>query len=90
MALKYKTRGKTSAQGKPRVYFCCHPEDHDLYFEEICADILKTQNCAIWYKDTPTAPTDEAVREDLKQMQLVVIPITAKLLQTPNTAMDED
>jgi len=90
MALQYKTRGKTSAQGKPRVYFCCHPEDHALYFERICADILKTQNCAIWYKQDPADPTEDALLEDLKQMQLVVIPITAKLLQTPNAAMDVD
>ena len=24
--LQYKTRGNASPQGKPRVYFCCHPD----------------------------------------------------------------
>lgn len=39
--MKYKTRGNTSPQGKPRVYFCCHPEDFTKYFETIANEILE-------------------------------------------------
>lgn len=38
--LKYKTRGDSNPQGKPRVYFCCHPEDINKYFESVFLAIL--------------------------------------------------
>lgn len=31
----YKTRGKASPTGKPRVWFCAHPVDSETYFEHI-------------------------------------------------------
>jgi hypothetical protein len=40
MALSYKTRGNSSPQGKPKVYFACHPDDFSL-FEAISDDILR-------------------------------------------------
>ena len=46
--LKYKTRNNTSPQGKPRVYFCCHPEDFDKFFDGVSEEILAKQNCAVW------------------------------------------
>lgn len=46
---KYKTRGQSPAQGKAKVYFCCHPQDFELYFDEIAEDILSKKNCSIWY-----------------------------------------
>lgn len=77
--LKYKTRENRSPQGKPRVYFCCHPDDFDKYFEEISNDILLKQNCAVWYTDE-TVTRDENLFADLKQMQLFVMPVTTSLL----------
>ncbi len=44
--LLFKTRGG-SPQGKPRVYFCCHPDDFDRFFEPISEEILKKHNCAV-------------------------------------------
>ena len=38
--LKYKTRGDSTPSGKAKIFFCCHPDDFDLYFEKICKDIL--------------------------------------------------
>ena len=85
--LKYKTRGNSEPQGKPRVYFCCHPEDFNKYFESVSDEILAKQNCAVWYIDETTV-RDEDFFADLKQMQLFVIPITANLLYTENEALD--
>ena len=85
--LKYKTRGNSDPQGKPRVYFCCHPEDFNKYFESVSDEILAKQNCAVWYIDETTV-RDEDFFADLKQMQLFVIPITANLLYTENEALD--
>ena len=87
--LAYKTRGQSSPQGKPRVFFCCHPEDFQPFFQEIADNILKMQNCAIWYfTDQQATPDDEQMETDLGQMQLFVVPVTAKLLHLSNFAAD--
>ena len=83
--LKCKTRGG-SPQGKPRVYFCCHPADLDQYFEAVSNEILAQQNCAIWYAEEGIL-RDESFFEDLKQMQLFVMPVTTNLLCTENEAL---
>ncbi len=87
--LKYKTRGNSSPQGKPRVYFCCHPEDFNKYFESISDEILAKQNCAFWYSDKEVV-RDEDFFLDLKQMQLFVMPVTTNLLCTENEALDTE
>lgn len=89
MALKYKTRRMTSPQGKPRVYFCCHPDDFKKYFEIISDEILTKQNCAIWYTDEIFV-RDEEYLADLNQMQLFVMPVTMNLLCTENEALDTE
>ena len=84
------TRGGSSPQGKPRVYFTCCPDDFKT-LKPIAKDILDRQNCAIFY-----LPADEEVTdyEDydllLGQMQLFVVPVTEKLLHTPNRTKDYD
>lgn len=39
---EYLTRDKISPYGRQRVYFTCHPEDFDIYFEEISKIVLKS------------------------------------------------
>ena len=87
--LKHKTRGNSSPQGKPRVYFCCHPEDFNKYFESVSDEILSKQNCTIWY-DEEELVRDEDFFADLKQMQLFVMPVTTNLLCTENEALDTE
>lgn len=36
---KFKTKGNANPQGKPRVYFTCHPDDFERAFEKICEDM---------------------------------------------------
>ncbi len=87
--LQYKTRGNTTPQGKPRVFFTCHPADFENVFELLTNDILELQNCAIWY-ETPSAPLGSAkLEDDLSQMQLVVFAVTARFLEQPSHAIDE-
>ncbi|MBQ3489055.1 MAG: tetratricopeptide repeat protein [Clostridia bacterium] len=87
----YKTRGNSSPERKPRVYFTCHPEDFTKYFEKICEDIFATQDCAVFYTESMTEEIEEKYKEsDLGQMNLFVIPVTFKLLSKPNRAMDSD
>ena len=87
--LKYKTRGNTSPQGKPRVYFCCHPDDFEKCFKQISDKILDNQDCAIWYIDGFIERNEEFF-EDLKQMQLFVMPVTTNLLCEDNSALNLD
>ena len=88
---RYKTRGNTAPTGKPRVYFTCHPEDFDRYFEQISEQIFETQDCDIYYTADMTAEMEEAYRDtDLERMNLFVIPVTFRLLSQPNRAMTSD
>ena len=84
--LKVKTRGGSSPQGKQKVYFCCHPADFSAFFEPITEEILAKQNCAVWYDDTD-APRDEVFLDNLKEMQLFVMPVTSRLLYSQNPAL---
>lgn len=89
--LKCKTLGGGSPNGKPRVFFTCHPADFERSFAKICADIFAAQNCAIFY--TPNMEyciPQEDMELDIAAMNLVVIPVSLKLLLEPNRAMDVD
>ena len=84
--MNYITRGKSSPQGKPRVYFAAHPEDFEIYFNEITSQILKYQNCAIFYDSEDAEPPDDYA---LNFMQLVVIPVTGRFINSPSYARDK-
>ncbi len=86
--LSYKTRGNSSPQGKPKVYFCCHPDDFGYLFESLSEEILAEQNCSVWYAHDVNTPRDADYLNDLSGMQLFVMPITSKLLYTENPAID--
>ncbi|MBR4873862.1 MAG: tetratricopeptide repeat protein [Clostridia bacterium] len=87
----YQVKGNGDPKGRPRVYFTCHPDDFESYFEKIRDDLFKTHNCALYYTEDLTAPHDEAALDvDLGQMNLFVVPVTAKLLTTPCRAMEQD
>ena len=87
--LAYRTIADERTQGKPNVYFSCHPDDFDTYFEEYATKILEIQDCAIWYESEPEADYDkEDLELNLSQMQLFVMPVTTKLLTEPCRAME--
>ena len=87
----FKTKGNASPSGKARVYFTCHPDDFNLYFEQVCEYIFKSHNCAVYYTEDMSAQFDEADKvTDLESNNLFVVPVTFKLLSTENRAMDED
>ena len=84
---QYKTKGMTSPQGKRRVYFTCHPDDHGRFFEQISAELLSITDCAVWYS---TDDDYEDIDTDLGQMNLFVVPITTRLLTKPCRTRDTD
>lgn len=89
--LLYKTKSGGSPQDKPRVYFTCHPDDFDRTFPKVCEDIFKTHDCVIYYTADMNELLPEDTREfDLERMNMFVIPVTFKLMTTPNRANDFD
>ncbi|MBO4881282.1 MAG: TIR domain-containing protein [Firmicutes bacterium] len=74
--MKIKTRGDSSPQGKARVFFAGSRDGFERYFDAVSDDILKCQNCAIYYPD----PYDEIIpEEDLMEMQLFAVLVTDAL-----------
>ena len=89
--MRCATKGNASPNGKPRVYFTCHPEDFERYFDAVCQDIFRTHDCAVYY----TADMSESIpaedrATDLERHSLFVIPVTLRLLTEASRAMDED
>ena len=54
MDLKYKTNEMGDPQGKPKVYFACHPDDFAGAFPLLSDDILEISDCAVWYDPDPS------------------------------------
>jgi hypothetical protein len=78
-------------RGKARVYFTCHEADFARSFERICNDIFQTHHCAIYYTaDMTEEMGEEEMTLELGQMNLFVIPVSARLLSEPNRAMRVD
>ena len=90
-SLSYITRASSSPRGKPRVWFCCHPDDQARFLEPVSKDLLAAADCAVWYDPDPAAPLSEeeqAEREAaLADMQLFVMPVTTRLLTAPSPAL---
>ncbi len=109
--MKYRTRGNSDPHGKSRVFFTCHPDDHDKYFEWTTDLLYKYQNCTVFYLEPVKAselyhaldkdadeservrPSEESdLMNDLEsrvsEMQLIVVPVTTKLLTQKNLAID--
>ena len=82
-----KTLGDVSPRGKARVYFTCHPEDCERFFGVIADELLASSNCAVYYYEEEPE-LDEEYYVNLDRMQLMVIPVTTRLLCCPNRAMD--
>jgi len=83
-----KTKNQNAVREKPRVYFTSHPDDFEPYFERICHDIFKTQDCAIYYTDDLREElSDEDFECSLQSMNIFVVPITYKLLTENNRAI---
>ena len=87
----YKTRGGASPENKPKVYFTCHPEDFEKYFDYVCNDIFESQDCVIFYtEDMNSDLSDDNTLVDLERMSLFVMPVTFKLLTADNRALRFD
>ena len=87
--LECRTRGDSKPNNKPNVYFSTHPEDFPIYFDLLAQEILKYNNCAIWYGTVQRDMDDPEHLMDLDQMQLFVFPITTRFLENESVAQHE-
>ena len=87
--LKYRTRGDSDPQGKPRVFFTAHPDDFAAYFEWTAELLHEYQNCAVYYEEKGGKIPWEKLRTLLSDMQLIVIPVTSRLLTKPCRTTEE-
>ncbi|MBO5110739.1 MAG: toll/interleukin-1 receptor domain-containing protein [Clostridia bacterium] len=83
MGLLFKARSQ-DIQGKPKVYFCAESADLAPYLDLIGEEILKNQNCCIWYPSPETDRSEADYLDDLCDMQLFVIPVTSNLIFRPS------
>lgn len=88
--LKYRLLSGDDPQGRQKIYFCCHPEDFEVTFDLLCEDIFsRAENCAIYYEADPHGSFDrEELLFQLGEMQLIVVPVTRRLLDEPSRAME--
>lgn len=87
VSLSFKTRGQKNPKGLPRVFFASHPDDRDRFLPGIWEMINKYQDIALFYEDEPL-PWEE-LKSCLAEMQLIVMPVTTKLLTDENRARQE-
>ena len=89
--LKYKTRSGSSTYGKPRVYLSFYKTDKDGAAGELCDDILRINNCAVFYYEDGVIPAGFEAREaELSQMQLFVLVCTPDYLSNANMSRDSE
>lgn len=88
MKLLYIPKELKNIKDRPKVYFCCHPEDFDRCFDVLSKDVMSKQKCTIWYAQDLSESRDEEYLENLRQMQLFLLPVTSKLLDTDNIALN--
>lgn len=97
--LQYRSTGNISPYGLKRMYFTCHPDDFEECFERVCQDVLgivdrehsEKIHFAVYYTEDMTTPfTQEDRSELLTNVNVMIVPVTKKLLTSPNRARDED
>lgn len=90
MSFKHLTRGGAPSLGKQLVFFSCHPNDFDLYFQKIAHEILEAQDCAVFFRDSNEVYEENELADLFQEVQLLVIPITYKLLSGEDSVLAVD
>lgn len=82
--------GKENATPPSKVWFACHPDDFEKYFEEISKEILLVHNCKFYHSKNTQWTSEQDFYFALQQMQVMVIPVSMKLLTSHNFALDAE
>lgn len=82
LELEYEPK-EINPKGRQRIFFYCHKDDFELYFDKLAKEIWSiVNNATVWYckESLIDKIEDEQNIDNLEQMQLFVIPISTKLL----------
>ena len=86
MELTFVSRTEKIPHGKPKILFVSHPMEKEKYFDRVASLLLEELNCSVWqYKEEPDS--DRQLYESLSEMDLVVIPVSERLLSKENSAV---
>ena len=88
-----KIESRRDAKSLNKVYFTCHKDDYDKYYERVCNDVFEhsDNNCIIYSKVNSADMVPEGELDFLDDINLVVVPVTLELLtdKEKNYALDE-
>ena len=85
--LSFRTRGMKNPKGLPRVFFASHPDDRDVFLNMVWEIFDQYQDIALFYEEDPLSQAELLSR--LTNMQLIVIPITSRLLTAENPVVSD-
>ncbi len=87
-----KTPDNAPSEGMHRTYFACHPDDFGLYFKKVCSDFFSVnKTVAVYYINDPDAlRTEEELDLALYRMELLIVPVTSKLLKDKSGTMGRE
>lgn len=89
--LKMRAKDGSTSQNKLRVYFTCHPDDFDRYFDKICDEVFAICDCTIYYTEDMDAALDKTnIEFDIPLMNIVILPVTKRLFTDSCRAMAVD
>ena len=86
--LSFCTNGNINPSNKVNIYFCCHSNDFNIYFETIKNEIwIMFPEVAFWYSNQRDETIfSELLLADMHQMDLIIILITKRFIEETNIA----
>ncbi len=89
-SFKFITRDESDPKYKPKIYFSCHPDDFDKYFPKVCEILFGLYNCAVCHSPDMSKQLKPEEIEFFSNFVLFVVPVSQKLLEEENRAMEFD
>ncbi|MBQ6583357.1 MAG: toll/interleukin-1 receptor domain-containing protein, partial [Mogibacterium sp.] len=91
--IRHRIGSSQQLNSKARVFITAHPDDGQAYLDRVVQLLQEQQDCIVYYFDViPEEPEAEIPKDEigevLREMQLIVVLVTRKLLTEPNPAMD--
>lgn len=86
--MRIKTVNQLNIHDKRKVLFVSHPSDFSRYYDLLSDEILSARDCAVYHYEDGVLPSAEDWQSDLREINLLVIPITAHFLGENSPAMD--
>ena len=88
---RYRTPDGADPGDLPRVFFSCHPDDFEMYFEIVCDMLFSAMDCAVYYTEDQNEDLSSVeAGGSLRSMRTFVILLSGSLLIRGGRAMEHD